>query len=88
MTFMGENEETKKIVLRMLSELLSMLEDSREDIGRFQGLDPRRNGTEPMSTNQMENGIKTAEGMMLNLAESGHLVFRASSALERGELKS
>ena len=27
--------ETKKIVLRMLSELLSMLEDSREDIGRF-----------------------------------------------------
>ena len=31
---------------------------------------------------------KTAENMMLNFAESGHLVFRASSALERGELKS
>ena len=31
---------------------------------------------------------KTAEGMMLKFAESGHLVFRASSALERGELKS
>ena len=31
---------------------------------------------------------KTAEGMMLNFAESGHPVFRASSALERGELKS
>ena len=30
---------------------------------------------------------KTAEGMMLNFAESGHPVFRASSALERGELK-
>ena len=26
--------------------------------------------------------------MMLNFAESGHPVFRASSALERGELKS
>ena len=50
-----QNEETKKIVLRMLSVLLSMLEDSREDIGRFQGLDPRRNGPEPMSTNRMEN---------------------------------
>ena len=31
---------------------------------------------------------KTAEGMMLNFAESGHPVFRASSALERGALKS
>ena len=45
MTLIGENEETKKIVLRMLTELLSMLEDSREDIGRFQGLDPGRNGS-------------------------------------------
>ena len=40
-----------------------------------------------MSTHQMENGLKTAEGMMLNFAESGHPVIRASSALERGELK-
>ena len=31
---------------------------------------------------------KIAEVMMLNFAESGHPVFRASSALERGELKS
>ena len=31
---------------------------------------------------------KTAERMMLNFAESGHLVFRATSALERGELRS
>ena len=47
-----------KIVLRMLSELLSMLEDSRKDICRFWRLDPRRNGTEPMPTNWMDNGIK------------------------------
>ena len=31
---------------------------------------------------------KTAEGMIINFAESGHLVFRATSELERGELKS
>ena len=31
---------------------------------------------------------KTAEGMMLNFAESGHPRLRATSALERGELKS
>ena len=35
-----------------------MVEDSREDIGRFYGLDPKRNGTEPMSTNRMKNGRK------------------------------
>ena len=31
---------------------------------------------------------KTAERMMLNFAESGHPILRASSALERGELRS
>ena len=31
---------------------------------------------------------KTAAGMMLNFVESGHPTFRATSALERGELKS
>ena len=31
---------------------------------------------------------KTAEGVMRNFTESGHPVFHASSALERGELKS
>ena len=35
-----------------------MLEDSRKDVGRFSGLDSRRNGTEPISTNRMENEIK------------------------------
>ena len=33
MTLIGENEETERIVLRMLTELLSMLEDLRKDIG-------------------------------------------------------
>ena len=31
---------------------------------------------------------KTAERMMLNVAESGHPTFRATSALERGDLRS
>ena len=79
MALIGDNEETKFIALPMLSELLSMHEDSREDIRRFQGLDRRRNGTELMSTKLMESGRK--------LPESGHPVFRATSAQERGELK-
>ena len=60
----------------MLSKLLCVLEDSGKDVGRFQGLDSRRVG-----------GEKAAEGMMLNFAESGHLVFRASCVSERGELQ-
>ena len=31
---------------------------------------------------------KTAESMMFNFAESGHPIFRATSALERGKFKS
>ena len=58
MTLIGENEGTKNIVLRLLSELLRMHEDSRKDIGRFWSLDPRRNGTEPTSTNWMEKRVK------------------------------
>ena len=54
---LGETRKQKN-VLRMLLELLSMLEDSCKDIGRFKGLDPRRNGTAPMSTNRMEKAIK------------------------------
>ena len=35
MTLIRHNEETEKIVLRILTDLLSMLEDSRKDIGHF-----------------------------------------------------
>ena len=35
MTLIGEDEETKENVLRMLTELLSMVEDSLEDICHF-----------------------------------------------------
>ena len=81
MTLIGENRGNKE-------NCVANTQSSRKDIGHFEGLDPRRNGAEPMSTNLMENGEKTAEGMMLNFAESGHPVFRARSGLERGELKS
>ena len=42
-----------------------MLENSRKDLGHFWSLDPRWNGMEPILTNW------TAEGVMLNFAESG-----------------
>ena len=58
LTLYGENEETKQIVLRILFRLESMLEDSRRDVGGFGGLDPKRNGMEPILINRMENWIK------------------------------
>ena len=41
-TLIGQDEQLKKIVLRTLSELLSMLKDSRQDIGRFWDLVVRK----------------------------------------------
>ena len=75
MTLFEQDEEVKQIVLRILSGLLSMLEDSRKDIGRFWCLDPRRNGTEPMSTNRMENGRKLLKAWCSTLPKADILYF-------------
>ena len=45
-----------------------MLENSRKDIGRFQG-------TEPMSTNRMENGIKLLNASCSTLPKADILYF-------------
>ena len=70
----GENEETKKIVLRILSKLQSM---RRFLQGRwlFLGLgsEKKRCGTHPHKPDGEWD--KTAEGMMLNFSECGHLYF-------------
>ena len=58
MTSIGENEGTENMVLRIKEMLQIMLENSRKGIGRFQGLDRSSYGTEPISTNRMENRIK------------------------------
>ena len=77
-----KNEESKRIVLRIWSKIHSMLENSRKDVGHFWGLDPRRNGMEPILTNRTKNGTGLLS-MMLNFAEGGYPVIRAPSALER-----
>ena len=61
------------------------IEDSRKDVVRFQG---ERIWYGTRHHKPSGEWGKTAEGMMLNFAESGHPVFRATSALERGDLKS
>ena len=68
--------------------LLITLENSRWCIGRFSGLDQKRSdsGTHVHKTDGEWDEI--AEIMLLNFSESGHPVFRGSSAFERAELKS
>ena len=70
-----------------LRVLRIMLADSCPDVGLFCDLDQKRNYAQLVLINQMD-WDKTAEQMMLNLAESSHPIFRATSALERGELRS
>ena len=59
-----------------------MLEDSRKDIGS----EKKWYGTHVSKPDGEWD--KTVEAIMLNIAESGHPTFRATSALERGDLKS
>ena len=56
--------------------------NSRKDIGRFLDLEQKNHVHKP---NGEWNDV--ADTMMTNFSESGHLVFRVSSAFERTELK-
>ena len=73
MTLIGEDEETKKIVLRMLSELLSMLEASMRGHWSFlgPGSDKKLYGTHVCKPDGQWDEV--AENMMINFAESEHL---------------
>ena len=85
---MGEHKETMKIIWRIPWMLQHTPRSSRTNVGHFWdfGYEKKLYGTHVSKPNGEWN--KTAEVMMLNFAESGHRVFRATSALERGELKS
>ena len=85
-TLYGEKKETEKLVLRILLLLQTMLENSRKGHQSFLG--PGSEVVRKLTcTNQMENGDDVADIMMTNFCESGHLVFRGSSAFERRDLK-
>ena len=65
-----------------------MLADSLAVVGLSWDLDQKRNGAEATPTNPDGSWNHTAEKMMVNFSESGHPIFRASSAFKRGELRS
>ena len=57
-------------------------------IGHSSGLDQKRNGTRQTLSSLAENGTESLECDEYFLSERGHQIFRATSALERGTLKS
>ena len=78
----GDQETTRKNASEMLNLFLYLQEDLEQDNGHSSGLDQRKSG---ILSGEWD---KTAEKTMLMFAESGHPVFRATSPLSRGQLKS
>ena len=68
--------------------LQHMPRSSLTDVGSFLGLGCEKKWFGNHVSKPYGECNKTAEVMMLNFVESGHLVFRVTSALERRELKS
>ena len=65
-----------------------MRRDLEQDNGHSSDLDQKRNGTLLVKTVPQGEWDRIAEQMMLTFAESKHLVFRSTSPLSRGVLKS
>ena len=74
----SDNSETKN----------SMLKDSLAVSGLSWDLDLKRSRAELTMANQMDLVTELQGKMLLNFAGSGHPIFRGTSALERGELRS
>ena len=71
----------------MLNSFLHLQEDLEQDNGHFSVLVQRKSGILSVKIVYKVNGTN-AEKMMVTLAESGHPVFRATSPLSRGHLRS
>ena len=72
----------------MLNSFLSMQRDSEQDNGHSFGPGSEKKWYSISEDSPQGEWDKIAEKMMLTFAESGHPVFRATSPLSRGVLKS
>ena len=84
----GEIRKANEYVLLIPSLWLPMQRSSLWVIGHSSSQVHKRNGTRQTLSNLEEKRDRVAELMILNLRKSGHPIFRATSALERGTLKS
>ena len=83
----GDQKTTRKNANQMLNSFLYLQKDSEQDNCHSSDLDQRKWCSISEESPQGE-WDKMAEKMMVTLAESGHTVFRATSPLSRGQLKS
>ena len=66
---------------------LYLRKDFQQDVGYSSDLDQKRSGI-LLTTKEQGEWDRVAESMMIKFRESGHPVFRATSPLSRGTLKS
>ena len=79
----------EKNASQVLSSFLSMRKDFQQDNGHSSDLDQKRKGILLMNEYSPQGEWdRIAEQMMLTFAESKHPVFRSTSPLSRGVLKS
>ena len=86
-TSQGDQWTTRKNASQMLNSFIYFQQDLEQDNGDSLGLDLRRWSSTSEDSPQCE-WDRVAEKMMLTFAENGHPVFRATSPLSRGVLKS
>ena len=84
-TLYGEKKETNNCVLRVPKSYARRFAHGHWS---FLGLGSEEKWYRTHTYKPNGNWDRVAQDMMLNFSESGHSVFRGSSALERGDLKS
>ena len=84
----GDQKTTRKNAKQMLNSFLCLQEDSEQDNGHSSDLDRRKSGLLSVKIVHYVNGTKWRKDDVRISQESRHPVFRATSPLSRGKLKS
>ena len=84
----GDRKTTRKNARQMLNSSLSLQRYLEQDNGHSSVLIQRKSGILSVKIPHKGQWDQTAELVMLKFAESGHPVFRTTSTLSRGMLKS
>ena len=87
MTSYGELKTMNGNVLLIPHLYLYLQKDFQQDVGHSSDLDQKQSGI-PLNEKPGGEWDKVAELMMIKFGESGHPVFRVTSPLSRGTLKS
>ena len=84
----GDRKTTRKNANQLLNSFLYLQEDSEQGQWSFRGPGSEKKWYSISEDSPQGEWDKMAEKMMITFAESGHPVFRATSPLSRGQLKS